>query len=84
MIPQIRNLIRDHARMLAMITPAFIANYVVVVLLQVEFEFKSFWIINAVVVGDVVGYLINVWVFRRFGYPASSRNKHSLESTIEK
>lgn len=73
--------------MLLMIIPAFAVNYLVVILLQVQFDFKSIWIVNAVLVGDVVGYLINVAVFRRFGYPSVSggtpeRKKEALEAII--
>jgi hypothetical protein len=52
-----------------MILPAFVLNYLVVIFLEQVLNYRSFYILGPVTVGDIVGYALNVWVFRKYGYP---------------
>jgi hypothetical protein len=73
MMSFIKQQFNAHKRMVIMIIPASICNYIVVWLLANIFHIPDFWIIGPVVIGDIVGIEINTQVFRKYGYPKESK-----------
>jgi predicted SAM-dependent methyltransferase len=65
----VRGLVRSHWEMGWRIAPAWVVNYALITYVFVWLHLTSFLGVGVVFAGDVVALEINVFTFRKFGYP---------------